>query len=98
MYGSVPACQFFTEFLSDSAKVEVVLLGIQGRGETTSGGTTTGYWARFSSTFATGARHDFELVAVMELNEGKISAFHIVMDTAFIRATFEKDTGRAPSV
>jgi hypothetical protein len=97
MYGSVPARQFFTEFLSDSAKVEVVLLGILGRGETPSGGTTTGYWARFSSTFTTGARHDFELVAIMELSEEKISAFHIVMDTALIRANFEKDTGRAAS-
>lgn len=95
MYGQVPARQFFTEFLGDSAKVEVALLGILGRGRTTAGEVTTGYWARFCSTFATGARHEFDLVAIMKLDGGKIGSFHIVMDTAPIRATFEQDTGRA---
>ena len=95
MFGRVPAREFYTAFFKDSAKADVALLGVLGRGETASGGAITGYWARFSSTFVTGARHQFDLVAVMELNGGKISAFHIVMDTAFIRSTFEKDTGRA---
>jgi hypothetical protein len=54
----------------------------------------TGYWAPFSNVLATGVRHEFDVVATMELKDGKISALHIVMDTASIRPTFEKDTGR----
>jgi hypothetical protein len=97
MYGKVPVRDFYTEFFKDSSKAEVTLLGLLGRGENTSGGATTGYWARFSNLLATGARHEFDVVAVMELKGDKISALHIVMDTFFIRATFDEDTGHAPA-
>ena len=97
LYGKSSARDFYTGFFKDSSKAEVTLLGLLGRGETTAGGTMTGYWARFSNVLATGARHEFDVVAAMKIKNGKISALHIVMDTAFIRPTFEKDAGRAPA-
>jgi len=95
MYGKMPARAFYTEFFKNSSKTQVTLLGLLGRGETISGGTTTGYWAHLSNLLATGAQHEFDLVAVMELEGDRISAFHIVMDTALIRPTFDRDMGHA---
>ena len=97
IYGKAPARDFYVGIFKDSPKTEVKLLGLLGRGETTSGGTMTGYWARFSNVLARGAHHELEVVVVMELKGDKISALHIVMDTAFIRPTFDKDTERAPT-
>jgi hypothetical protein len=41
-----------------------------------------------------GAHAPFEVAGLMEFDkEGRIQAFHIVTDTAFIRPIFEKETG-----
>jgi hypothetical protein len=96
MYGKVPARDFYKEFFADSTKNQITFLGLLGRGEGAKGQVVTGYWASIDWVLPTGAHIPFEVAGLMELDDqGRIEAFHIITDTAFIRPIFERDTGRA---
>lgn len=95
MYGKNSARKFYTDFFADSKETNVTLLGFLDQGQGTDGRPLVGYWARFDWILASGAHAPFDVVVVMELNDqDRIDALHIVMDTAFIRGVFEKETGR----
>jgi hypothetical protein len=94
MYGKMPARDFYSAYFAETTNVDVALLGILGQGQGTTGQMVTGYWAKFDWVLPTGVHAPFEAVAIMELdNQGLIDKFHIIMDTAFIRPTFEKEMG-----
>ena len=95
MYGKNSARKFYTDFFVDSKETNVTLLGFFDQGQGTDGKPLVGYWARFDWVLASGAHAPFDVVVVMELDDRDlIEALHIVMDTAFIRGVFEKETGR----
>ncbi len=94
LYGPLPAAEFYRTLFSDTGAARPELLGTT-QGSTAGGKQLASIWFRFEWELPTGQQVTFEVVDLLELVGQRISALHIVYDTADVRPAFEVATGKA---
>jgi hypothetical protein len=95
LYGPVPASDFYPALFADTAQSHLTLRGVT-QGSTPGGAPLVTIWFHFDWQLPSGRHAPFDAVDVLELDpSGRITALHIVYDTAAIRLVFEQETGRS---
>ncbi len=94
LYGPLPAAEFYQTLFSDTAAARPQLLGTT-QGSTVDGRPLASIWFRFEWELPTGQQVTFDVVDLLELAGDRITALHIVYDTADVRPAFEEATGKA---
>ena len=97
LYGPVPAYEFFPALFGDTAESRLTLRGVT-QGTAADGTPLVSIWFHFDWQLPGGQRAPFDMVDVLELDQGgHIAAPRIVYDTADSRPIFEQETGRRSS-
>lgn len=93
LYGPTPAMDFYPGLFADTSDARLTLKGVM-HSSTSTGTEQIAAWFHFDWRLPSGREAPFDVVDVMEVHDGLISALHIVYDTVEVRPAFEADTGR----